>query len=283
MESELQEEIIERIILKTVDIPSLPPIAMKVMELIKDDHASLKSLEEIITRDQGFTTRLLRIANSPYYGQDRKIESISQAIMLIGFDTLRSLILATSLRDLHRNYGPFEQKLWEHALGVGLCSSLIAMITHLSNSDEALVSGLLHDVGKTVINNAMPEMYIKIYEKLHQEKRLSIEIENEILGFNHSIIGSLISKKWKLPEKYEVVITYHHENSYPEYEDQAFADICNIIKVADQICLNLGIGLKEPIEVTIENDLVGLNKEEMAEVMGLFKLKFEKQKDLLLQ
>ncbi|GAB6183168.1 HDOD domain-containing protein [Thermodesulfovibrio hydrogeniphilus] len=278
----MQEEIIERIILKTVDIPSLPPIAMKVMQLVKDDYASLKSLEEIITRDQGFTTRLLRIANSPYYGQDRKIESISQAIMLIGFDTLRSLILATSLRDLHRKYGPFEQKLWEHALGVGLCASLIAMITHLSNSDEALVCGLIHDVGKTVINNAMPEMYIKVYEKVYQEKRLSIEIENELLGFNHTIIGNLISKKWKLPEKYEIVITYHHESTYADHEDPAFADICNIIKVSDQICLNLGIGLKEPIEVPIENDLVGMNEEEMAEVIGLFKLKFEKQKDLLL-
>ncbi len=278
----MQEEIIERIILKTVDIPSLPPVAMKVMELVKDDYASLKSLEEIITRDQGFTTRLLRIANSPYYGQDRKIENISQAIMLIGFDTLRSLILATSLRDLHRKYGPFEQKLWEHALGVGLCASLIAMITHLANSDEALVCGIIHDVGKTVINNAMPEMYIKVYEKIYREKKLSILVEDEILGFNHTIIGNLISKKWKLPDKYEIVITYHHETAYPYHEDPAFADICNIIKVADQICLNLGIGLREPLEIPIESDLVGLNQEEISELIGLFKLKFEKQKDLLL-
>jgi len=278
----LQEETIERIILKTVDIPSLPPIAMKVMNLIQDDYASLKTLEEIISRDQGFATRLLRIANSPYYGRDRKIEDIPQAILLIGFETLKSLIIATSLRDLHRNFGVFEQRLWEHSLGVALCSSLLAMVTHMATSDEALVCGLIHDVGKTVINNAMPEIYIQIYERMHKENRPIIEIEDETLGFNHAIIGNLIAKKWKLPEKLEVVITYHHTYPYPDYEDQAFADICNIIRVADQICLNLGIGLKEPFITKIDFESLGMTEDGLNELIGLFKMKFEKQKDFLL-
>lgn len=278
----MQEEIIERIILKTVDIPSLPPIAMKVMGLIQDDYASLKTLEDIISRDQGFATRLLRIANSPYYGRDRKIEDIPQAILLIGFETLKSLVIATSLKDLHRNFGVFEQRLWEHSLGVALCSSLLAMVTRLATSDEALVCGLIHDVGKTVINNAMPEMYMQIYEKMYEEHRPIIEIENEVIGFNHTIIGSLIAKKWKLPEKLEVVITHHHTYPYPDYEDQAFADICNIVRVADQICLNLGIGLKEPFETTIDYESLGMTEDNITEVAGLFKIKFEQQKEFLL-
>ncbi|WP_353683455.1 HDOD domain-containing protein [Thermodesulfovibrio sp. 3907-1M] len=278
----MQEEIIERIILKTVDIPSLPPIAMKVMSLIHDDYASLKTLEEIISRDQGFATRLLRIANSPYYGRDRKIEDIPQAILLIGFETLKSLVIATSLKDLHRNFGVFEQRLWEHALGVALCSSLLAMVTHMVTSDEALVCGLIHDVGKTVINNAMPEMYIQIYERMYKENRPVIEIEDEILGFNHAVIGSLIAKKWRLPEKLEMVITYHHTYPYPDYEDQAFADICNIVRVADQICLNLGIGLKEPFTTQIDFESLGMTKDAINELIGLFKIKFEQQKDYLL-
>lgn len=278
----MQEEIIERIILKTVDIPSLPPIAMKVMGLIQDDYASLKTLEDIISRDQGFATRLLRIANSPYYGRDRKIEDIPQAILLIGFETLKSLVIATSLKDLHRNFGVFEQRLWEHSLGVALCSSLLAMVTRMATSDEALVCGLIHDVGKTVINNAMPEMYMQIYEKMYEEHRPIIEIENEVLGFNHTIIGSLIAKKWKLPEKLEVVITHHHTYPYPDYEDQAFSDICNIVRIADQICLNLGIGLKEPFETTIDYESLGMTEDNITEVAGLFKIKFEQQKEFLL-
>lgn len=278
----MTEELIERLILKTVDIPSLPPIAMKVMELIKDDYASLRTLEEIISRDQGFATRLLRIANSPYYGRDRKVEDISQALLLIGFETLKSLILATSLRDLHRKFGVFEQKLWEHALGVGLCSSLLAMLTHMATPEEALVCGLIHDVGKTVINNALPEVYIKIYEKMYENEISSTQAEDDVLGFNHTLIGRLIAKKWNLPEKLEMVICHHHSFPFPEYEDQAFADICYLVRVADQICLNLAIGLKKPILIPIDYESIGLTEDSLNEVIGVFQIKFEQQKESLL-
>ncbi len=278
----MDENIIENIILKTVDIPTLPPIAMKVMNLIQDDFASLSVLEDIISRDQGFVTRLLRIANSPYYGQDRKIENIKQALILIGFETLKSLIIATALRDLHRKFGIFEQRLWEHSLGVGFCSSLLAMITQLAKPDEALVCGLIHDVGKTIINNSMPDIYQQLYDKLYESVSTIKDLEGETLGFDHTIIGSLISKKWKLPEKLEMVITYHHTYPFPDYEDVAYADICNIVRVADQICNSLGIGLKKPLEISVEYKSLDLSEDEYTELVGLFKLQFEKQKDILL-
>lgn len=278
----MQEEIIEKIILKTVDIPTLPPIAMKVMNLIQDDYASLKTLEEIISRDQGFATRLLRIANSPYYGRDRKVEDIQSAILLIGFETLKSLVVATSMRDLHRKFGIFEQRLWEHSLGVGLCASLLAMVTGQAKPEEALVCGLIHDVGKTVMNNAIPEVYEQIYEQMYEQGRPVHEIEDEKLGFNHTVIGSLIAKKWKLPEKLEIVITYHHTYPYPEYEDPAYEDICNIVRVADQICLNLTIGLKKPLTTKIDYENMDITKDGLDELIELFKIKFDKQKEYLL-
>lgn len=278
----MDDSVIERIILKTVDIPTLPPIAMKVMNLIQDDFASLSILEETISRDQGFVTRLLRIANSPYYGQNRKIDDIKQALLLIGFETLKSLIVATALRDIHRKFGVFEQRLWEHSLGVALCASLIAMVTQLHKPDEALVCGLIHDVGKTAMNNSMPDLYPEVYERIFDQKRSSIHVEEEMFGFKHTTVGSLLAKKWKLPEKLEMVITYHHTFPFPEYEDAAYADICNIVRIADQICNNLGIGLKEPFEVPIEHETLGLSDEELTEIVGLFKLQFEKQRDSLL-
>lgn len=279
----MQENIIEKIILKTVDIPTLPPIAMKVMSLIQDDFSSLNTLEETISRDQGFVTRLLRIANSPYYGRDRKIEDIKQALMLIGFETLKSLIVATTLRDLHRKFGVFEQRLWEHNLGVALCSSLIAMVTMLATPDEALVCGLIHDVGKTLINNSLPEIYPQIYDKLYENPGRTIkDLESETLGFDHTMIGSLIAKKWKLPEKLEIVITYHHTYPYPDYEDPTYAEICNVVRVADQICNFLGIGLKEPLDVNVDYGSLDLTEDSFAELVALFKIQFEKQKDTLL-
>lgn len=278
----MEENIIENIILKTVDIPTLPPIAMKVMNLIQDDFASLSVLEETISRDQGFVTRLLRIANSPYYGQDRKIEDIKQALLLIGFETIKSLVIATALRDLHRKFGVFEQRLWEHSLGVGLCASLLAMITRMAKPDEALVCGLIHDVGKTIMNNSMPEIYPQLYDKLYENRGTIKDLESETFGFDHTIIGSLISKKWKLPEKLEMVITYHHTYPFPDYEDIAYADICNIVRVADQICNSLGIGLKKPLELPVDYESLDLSEDAYTELVGLFKIQFEKQKDNLL-
>ncbi len=96
------------------------------------------------------------------------------------------------------------------------------------------------------------------------------------------LLAVLSQKKWKLPEKLEVVITHHHTYPYPAYEDQAFADICNIVRVADQICLNLGIGLKEPFETTIDYESLGMTEDNITEVAGLFKIKFEQQKEFLL-
>jgi putative nucleotidyltransferase with HDIG domain len=278
----MSEHIIESMILKTVDIPTLPPIAMKVMNLIQNEKSSLTLLEDTICSDQGFVTRLLRIANSPFYGQDRKIEDIKQALLLIGFETLKSLVIATALRDLHRKFGVIEQSLWEHSLGVGLCSSMLAKITQLAKPEEALVCGLIHDVGKTIMNNSMPEIYPQLYGKLYESNSTIKDLENEKLGFDHTTIGSIISKKWKLPEKLQIVITYHHTYPYPYYEDVAFADICNIVRVADQICNSLGIGLKKPLEIEVDYESLNLSEDAFIELVGLFKMHFEKQRDFLL-
>jgi len=113
-------------------------------------------------------------------------------------------------------------RLWMHSFNVArLCERLSRLKTGI-DKDAIYLAGLMHDVGKTVINNAMPELYIQIYEKMYKEKRTLIEIENEVLGFNHTTIGNLIAKKWKLPEKLEMIITYHHTYPYPDYEPMAF-------------------------------------------------------------
>ncbi len=95
----MKEDVLEKIILETVDVPSLPPVASKVLQLVSSDFTSINQLEEIISQDESFSTRLLRIANSPYYGRGRGIDTISTAIILIGFSSMKSLVAAASLKD----------------------------------------------------------------------------------------------------------------------------------------------------------------------------------------
>lgn len=280
----MREEILEKIVSETVDIPSLPPVAMKVLQLMNDDYSSINELEKIILQDQSFSTRILRIANSPYYGRGRSIDTISTAIILIGFNTMKNLVVAASLKDLHRKFGLFEQRLWEHSLGVSIAASLLAEETQMLRSEEALVAGLIHDVGKTVLNNSMPESYSVVIEKVYEEGFPFIRVEDEMLGFNHCNVGGLIARKWKLPRSLEVVIEYHHSETFPDFEDRNFETLCEIVRIADAVCLNLGIGLRRPLNVSnIELERLGISEERFGEMQETIKKTYAEQKSKLLE
>jgi putative nucleotidyltransferase with HDIG domain len=272
---------LERIILETIDVPSLPTVAMKALELINDDGSSIDELEKIISRDQSFSSRLLRIANSPYYGMNRRIDTISSGVMLIGFNTMKSLVVAASLKDMHRRYGLFEQKLWEHSLGVSVASSLLAQFTKMAQPEEALVAGLIHDVGKTILNNSIPDKYMAIAQKAHDGQAMFHEVETEMLGYNHCEVGGLIARKWKLPKNLEVVIEYHHSDALPTFEDKAYDALCQIVSVADAVCLNQSIGIKGPDNIEVPYRALGLSEEGYNSVMDIFKKTYAEQKSKL--
>lgn len=280
----MREDTLEKIILETVDVPSLPTVATKVLHLMNDDYSSINELERIISRDQSFSTRLLRIANSPYYGRGRSIDTVSTAIIIIGFNTMKSLVVAASLKDLHRNFGLFEQKLWEHSLGVSLAASFLAMETQMLPAEEAMVAGLIHDVGKTILNNSMAESYSLVIESVYEQGEHFIRVEDEILGFNHCNVGGLIARKWKLPKNLEVVIEYHHAESFPPFEDNTHETLCEIIKIADTMCLNLGIGLRMPSTVpAIELERIGIAEEKFNELQEKLKRAYVEQKAQLME
>ncbi|HCZ10839.1 MAG TPA: HD family phosphohydrolase, partial [Nitrospiraceae bacterium] len=236
----MREELLEKIIMETVDIPSLPQVAMKVLHLMNDDYSSINELEKIIANDQAFSTRILRIANSPYYGRGRSIDTISTAIILVGFNTMKNLVVAASLKDIHRKFGLFEQKLWEHSLGVSIAAPILAAETKMVVPEEAMVAGLIHDVGKTVLNNSVPDKYSLVIEKVYEEGAAFMEVENEMLGFNHCNVGGLIARKWKIPKNLETVIEYHHAETFPDFEDNNYEALCQIVQIADAMCLGLG-------------------------------------------
>jgi len=279
----MKEDTLEKIILETVDIQSLPPVAMKVLKLMSSDYTSVTELEKIISMDQAFSTRLLRIANSPYYGRGRCVDTVSTAIILIGFNTMKNLVVAASMKDLHRKFGLFEQKLWEHSLGVSIAASVIASETKMLQPEEALVAGLIHDVGKIVLNNSLPEQYSVVIGKVYEEGLPFIEAEDEMLGFNHCNVGGLIARKWKLPKNLEVVIQYHHSETFPAFEERSFEAACEIVKAADMICLNLGIGFRRTVSISdIDIERLGISAESFIRLQDEIKRIYDEQKTQLM-
>lgn len=280
----MKEDLLEKIILETVDVPSLPTVAIKVLHLMNDDFSSINELEKIVSRDLAFSTRLLRIANSTYYGRGRSIDTVSTAIIVIGFNTMKSLVVAASLKDLHRNFGLFEQKLWEHSLGVSLAASILARETQLISAEEAMVAGLVHDVGKTVLNNSLAESYSLVIERVYEQGESFINVEDELLGFNHCNVGGLIARKWKLPRNLEVVIEYHHAAEFPDLEDKDQEVTCELIKIADAMCLSLGIGLRMPVAVpVVELERIGMSENKYIELQEVLKKSYIEQKASLIE
>ncbi len=280
----MREDTLEKIIMQTVDVPSIPPVASKILQLVSSDYSSINELETIIAQDQSFSTRILKIANSPYYGRGKCIDSISTAIIIIGFNSVKSLVMSASLKDLHRKSGLFEQQHWEHSLGVSIAASLLAADTKMLTPEDVFVGGLIHDLGKVVINNSLPDQYNLVLDKVYAEKIPAIVAEDSILGFNHCNVGGLIARKWKLPKNLEAIIEYHHAEEYPRFEDSGYETMCQIVQVADAMCLHMGLGMQGAVDFSkIGFEHLGLTMARFNAVEENLKRDFEAQKDNLLE
>ncbi len=275
-------EKLEEILSKTFDIPSHSNVVFKVIKLLDNEYLSIRDIEDFLSYDKGFASKFLRIANSPFYGMTRKIKTVKEALVLLGINTAKSLILATSSRYLYKRFGDFEQSLWEHSLGVGICSSFLASLTKLAEPEESLCCGILHDIGKVFLNNAMPDDYPKLYKRIINSEKSSAEIENEIFAVNHVEVGVEVSMRWNFPEVIQKVIEYHHQAPYPYDEDTEHKNICNIVRIANHICHKLGIGFKKYLPNSIDLEDIGLDSSSLEEIEKIFLSQFNEQKDLLI-
>ncbi|HMK44432.1 MAG TPA: HDOD domain-containing protein [Dissulfurispiraceae bacterium] len=272
---------LEGIIRKAGDIPSLPVVAIKVLRMLQEENFSLDALEQTIEMDQAFSARVLKMANSPFYGRNRSIDSIANALMLIGFKTMSSLVMATAMRDMHRRFGLFEQKLWEHSLGASIAASLLAKETQLVPVDEAALAGLMHDVGKTVLNNSMTDRYTVVIEAVYGNGGLLISAEDVMLGFTHCDVGGFIARKWKLPLSLESAIEFHHSRNYPTDADPAYEPLCRVVAVADALANGLGIGVSGGYEAEDRFAEIGLTEARYRGLKEKFVEAFEEQKKSL--
>ncbi len=241
-------EELRRLILSTCDIPAVPHVAVKVIRLIDASNTRLDEIQKAIMADQALTSRVLKIANSAYYGLRHNVETVSEAIAIMGFNTLKSIILAAATREVYKRFGIIEQKLWEHSLGVSVAASIIAKITGRAKTEEASIGGLLHDVGKVLMNNAQPERFMLLMERVYEDRVTFSMVEREYFGFGHSEAGCILAEKWGFPLLLCDVIKDHHNCESQSGIDPYKDDLCRIISLADSLCVKLGIGYRGPMK-----------------------------------
>jgi putative nucleotidyltransferase with HDIG domain len=205
---------IDSIIRKIKRISTLPTIFLKVNDLLKDPDSTAMDLAKVISGDQGLTSGLLKLVNSAYYSFPRRIGTVAEAIAIIGFQQLSDLVLGATVMRLFSGTGegsPFTPKeFWRHSLSVAVFSRILAVSGRDSNHETSFVAGLLHDIGRMVLLESLPEQYLKIIESVEKRSMLIADAEQEVLGFTHADVGGRLITHWRLPDSLVQAAMRHH-------------------------------------------------------------------------
>ncbi len=260
------EEVIQRL----KDLPSLPVVVMQVYQAADNPDMSAQQLALIIGRDQGFTVRLLRIANSAYYGMMRQIATIEEAVVVLGISTIKNLALVAATYPLFRRalvgYTLHVSGLWSHSLAVGLVAQAGARAFDVDARSEAFTAGLLHDVGKLVISTALTDWMGELSDLVHHYRMPVHEAERELFGFTHEEIGALLVERWNLPPRIAKMVRFHHQSL-----DQNDPN-CALIEFADYCANQIGYMMNpeappEPFDTRVLN-VLGIGLEEAEQFMA---------------
>jgi len=201
------------IALKIKKLASLPDVCVKINELADDPNSSLQDLTNVIGMDPAMAAKLLKIANSPFYGFANRIDDLNRAIMLIGTQGLRDLLWATSsiesFSNLSNKFVSMET-FWKHSLYTATVARVLANKCHVLNKDRLFLSGLLHDLGHLALYQVMPDEMEVIFMRAKNENENLCVAEKSILGFSHATVTYAILKMWRLPDSICKAVAYHH-------------------------------------------------------------------------
>ena len=275
---------LETAIMTAADLPTIPVVALKVMQLIESEKATAEELARIVASDPAVAARVLKISNSSFYGCRRQIQTLSSAIVVLGFSTLKSLVVAASLKQVYKPYGLTEKMLWEHSFAAGLAAKIIANQTRAVNEEEAFLAGLFHDIGKIIMNSLDRGKFQEVMQHCYNEGVSFGEAERSVYPFSHDEVGACVIKKWNFPEPLTVAIMQHHKLEFDDTDDPALVNLSAVTALADLFCLKLGIGVREPRE---DIDLAGskagqmlkLSEEKASAMLESFGAAFEKDRE----
>lgn len=225
------------------ELPTLPSVMFEVLSIAEDEKSTAGDLEEVIMRDQALSAKILKVANSAYYGIPRSVETVSRATVLLGFQTVVGLALTVSVYDTlwgaGRGHYLDRRELWKHSLGVATAARTLSTNRNCKEGAVSFTAGMLHDIGKTILDSHLSDEYGKVVEMCQRDKVQMYDAETAILGVTHAELGHKVARRWQLPDILCETIRFHHRPSEAASE---YARPSAIIAVADYVARLAHIG-----------------------------------------
>lgn len=223
------------LLLAVKDLPTLPTVLEEVSRLLEDPRSSTQQVAKLISRDQVLSAKVLKMVNSPVYGFPGRISTIQHALVLLGNNVVRGLIISASVFDLMT---VSMSGLWEHSVGCAMACGVIAREAGFKEPEEYAVAGLLHDLGKVIVALQLPAAKADIDQVVRDEDLLYLEAEKKMLGFGHDRVNSWVADHWNLPLNLKIGISGHHR----PVSAQHYPKMACVVHVGDFVTRVLEIG-----------------------------------------
>lgn len=246
------------------NLPTLPGIVIKLTKMADNPDTTTEQMGRVISKDHILAAKLLKLVNSAFYGFPQRISSLNSAIILLGFNVIKSLIVSASIFEFMEEQ---DIELWQHSLGCAVVSSVLAKRLEVADPEEISTAALIHDIGKVAIKMELPEEYETIMKIVSARQCSMLTAEKEVLGFDHAEVGGWMAKSWNLPIKLSEPVSNHHNPHAAGNEKISSA----IVHFGDIMIRGMGYGHADdiwvpPLRVEAWN-LLGLTPQDLDQVL----------------
>src|SRR5688500_8089519 len=258
MSSDLREKRVELILQQLEELPTLPAVAVKVLELTGSDDSSAKDVVAVIQNDPPLTARILQLVHRADVGVRGEVTSVARAVMLLGFEAVRSAVLAVSVFDTftkaneNAHSGFDRDEFWKHSVAVACCAALLAQNcgpksegsqpAQKVDASEAFVCGLLHDVGKIALDAVLPKSFAKVVEAADLLRGNIADVERQVIGLDHMVVGKRLAEKWQLPATIRDCVWLHGQIPSALPANVRHPRLVNLVMLADLLVREQHLG-----------------------------------------